>query len=119
MKGDVALIRVANGTVICTVAENPEWQKIYQGEEQCQAVIAWPKKHGPSHKQPHTEMTMRGNIQDNVELPTFPDLPMVPHDELWLPAQEVSNHTHIQPHQENDALSKLSKPPKWAIKLLI
>ena len=40
MKGDVALIRVANGTVICTVAENPEWQKIYQGEEQCQAVIA-------------------------------------------------------------------------------
>ena len=51
-KGDVALMRAADDTVLCMVADDPEWQKIQQqGKHQCQeAAIAQPKKHGASCK---------------------------------------------------------------------
>ena len=80
-KGNVALIRAADGTVLHMVADDPEWQKIRQdGEHRRQEVAnAQPKKHGPSHKQPRMETTNRSNNQDGVEL--APDLPMVPHEE--------------------------------------
>ena len=48
-KGDVALIRASNGTVLRKVADDPKWQKIFQeGDHRCQeAAAARPKKHGP------------------------------------------------------------------------
>ena len=51
-KGDVALMRAADGTVLCMVADDPEWQKIRQDREHRHQEVAnaQPKKHGPSHK---------------------------------------------------------------------
>ena len=94
-KGGVCLIRAVDGTVLRTVADDPEWQKIHQqGEHQHQeAAIAQPKKHGPSRKRPRTE----SNNQDRVDSPLLPDLPMVPHDELRLPSRELPIRAHPQP----------------------
>ena len=82
-KGNVALIRATDGTVLHMVADDPKWQKIHQdGEHQRQEVAnAQPKKHGPFCKWPHMETTNRSNNQDGVEL--APDLPMVPVRNLY------------------------------------
>ncbi|KIM60963.1 hypothetical protein SCLCIDRAFT_26285 [Scleroderma citrinum Foug A] len=66
-KGNVALVRAADGTVLHMVADDPEWQKIHQdGEHRHQEVAnAQPKKHSPSCKRPHMETTNRSNIRKN------------------------------------------------------
>ncbi|KIM51871.1 hypothetical protein SCLCIDRAFT_33094 [Scleroderma citrinum Foug A] len=50
-KGDVALIRASDGTVLCKVADDPEWQKICEeGDHRHEeSAAARPKKHVP-HK---------------------------------------------------------------------
>ncbi|KIM60173.1 hypothetical protein SCLCIDRAFT_26819 [Scleroderma citrinum Foug A] len=49
MKGDVAIVRAMDGTVLRKVADDPEWQKVFQeGEEICQELAATQKKHGTS-----------------------------------------------------------------------
>ena len=93
-KGDVALIRASNGTVLHKVADDPEWQKICQGDRGCQeAAAARLKKHGPSCKCPHTEMTSSGNTPEGLGGPLLPDLPMVPP-----PVSPVRERTHAVGH---------------------
>ena len=79
-KGNVAFIRASNGMVLCKVADDPEWQKICQeGDHRHQEAAARPKKHGPSCKCPHTEITSSGNTPEGLDGTLPPDLPMVPH----------------------------------------
>ncbi|KIM69867.1 hypothetical protein SCLCIDRAFT_18906 [Scleroderma citrinum Foug A] len=66
--------------VLHKVADDPKWQKICQ-EGDCrhqEAAAARLKKHGPSHKHPHTETMNSGNTPEGLGGPLLPDLPMVP-----------------------------------------
>ena len=94
-KGDVALIRASNGTVLCKVADDPEWQIICQeGDRRCQeAAAARLKKHGPSCKRPCTETMSSGNTPEGLGGPLLPDLPMVPP-----PVSPVRERTHTVGH---------------------
>ena len=50
-KGDVALVKASNGTVLRKVADDPEWQKIREeGEHRHEEAAAIRPKKGPSHK---------------------------------------------------------------------
>ncbi|KIM53374.1 hypothetical protein SCLCIDRAFT_31925 [Scleroderma citrinum Foug A] len=83
-KDGVALIKAYDGTVLRTVADDPEWQKIRE-EGDCrreEAAAARLKKHGPSCKRPCMETTSSGNNQERLDEPPLPDLPMVPRDQL-------------------------------------
>ena len=93
-KGNVALIRASNGMVLHNVADDPEWQKICQGDHRCQeAAAARLKKHGPSCKHPHTEMMSSGNTPEGLGGPLLPNLSMV------LPCvSPVHEHTHAVGH---------------------
>ena len=94
-KGNVALIRASNGTVLHKVADDPKWQKIFQkGDRRCQeAAAARPKKHGPSRKCPCTETTSSGNTPEGLGGPLLPNLPVVPP-----PVSPVCEHTHAVGH---------------------
>ena len=79
-KGDVALIRASDGTVLRKVADDPEWQKNceegdHRHEESAAARL---KKHVPC-KQPCTE-TMSNN-QGELGGAPLPGLPTVPRDQ--------------------------------------
>ena len=76
-KDGMALIIAYDGTVLCTVADDPEWQKICkEGDHRCEeAAAARPKKHGPSRKRPCMEMTSSGNNQEQLDELSLPDLP--------------------------------------------
>ncbi|KIM64380.1 hypothetical protein SCLCIDRAFT_23409 [Scleroderma citrinum Foug A] len=80
-KGDVALIRASDGTVLRKVADDPEWQKICEegDHRRKESAAARPKKHVPC-KRPHTETT--SNNQGELGGAPLPGLPMVLHDQL-------------------------------------
>ncbi|KIM56830.1 hypothetical protein SCLCIDRAFT_29258 [Scleroderma citrinum Foug A] len=103
MKGDVAIFRAMDGTVLGKIADDPEWQKVFQeGEEICQELAATQKKHGtsspPSCKRLQTETTNK-----NGEGQQPPDLPMVPQDGLSNPLTLLVC-AHTQPVGHGDVL---------------
>ena len=104
-KGDVALVKASNGTVLRKVTDDPEWQKIREGDHRRQEAAAIrPKKQGPSRKQPRTEMMSNHNNQDGLSELPIPDLPMILHDELRpVPERQATNFdkaiSHEEPHR--------------------
>ena len=112
-KGDVALVKASNGTVLRKVADDPEWQKIREeGDRRRQEAAAIrPKKQGPSRKRPRMEMTSNHNNQDGLSELPIPDLPMVPHDELRpVPERQAMNFDKAISHEEPHRPSGPSMP---------
>ena len=110
-KGDVALVKASNGTVLRKVADDPEWQKIREeGDRRREEAAAMrPKKQGPSRKRPRTKMTSSHNNQDGSNEPPLPDS-LLRDEPLPLPERHAPNSEEDVPHEEPHRLLGPSMP---------
>lgn len=102
-KGDVALVKASNGTVLRKVADDPEWQKIREeGERRREEAAAIRPKKGPSRKRPRTEVASSRNDQDDLGEPPLPDPPVRAQDKLPpLPEHQATNFDDPASHGES------------------
>ena len=108
----VKWLMTLSGTVLCKVADDPEWQKIREeGEHRHEEAAAIRLKKGPSRKRPRTEVTSSRNDQDDLGEPPLPDPPVRAQDKLPpLPEHQATNFDDAASHGESHCSPGPSMP---------